>query len=61
MISPVGFAVLMVTVTVVPLSDVEAIALPGPAHIEGNPVAHDVPVGHPGIEPVTVKLSVTGS
>src|SRR6202035_3542125 len=61
--SPVGFAVLVI-VTVVPLSDAEVIGLSGPPQVEGSPVVHVggvVPAVHPGIEPVAVKVSATGS
>jgi hypothetical protein len=62
-ISPVGFAAL-VTVTVVPLSDVDVIGLSVPPQVAGSPVLHDggvVPAAHPGIDPVAVKVSATGS
>src|SRR5580698_4262260 len=55
-----GFAVVMVIVTVVPLSEADVIALVAPAQMEGNALAHEVPVGHPGIELVAVKASVVG-
>lgn len=55
-----GFADVIVTVTVVPLSEVDEITLAVPAQIEGRPVEHDVPVGHPGIVEVAVNASVTG-
>lgn len=54
-----GFAALVI-VTAVPLSEADVIGLDGPAQIEGRPVAHEVPVGHDGIELVAVKASVAG-
>ena len=63
-VSPVGFAVLIVIVTVVPLSLAELMLLVGPAQTEANPVVHAggcVPAGHPGIAlVVAVKASVAG-
>ena len=61
--SPVGFAAL-VMVTVVPLSEEDVIGAAVPPHIEGRPVVHAggaVPAAHPGIAPVAVKVSATGS
>ena len=55
-----GFAVVIVMVTVVPLSDALEIALVVPAQIAGKPVAHEVPVGHDGTELVAVNASVAG-
>jgi hypothetical protein len=55
-----GFAVDIVIVTVVPLSEADEIALVGPAQMEGRPLAHEVPAAHPGIELVAVKASVAG-
>jgi hypothetical protein len=53
-----------VIVTVVPLSMADVIGLCGPPHTDGSPVVHDggvVPAVHPGIDPVAVKVSATGS
>ena len=61
--SPVGFAALVI-VTVVPLSDADVIGLSVPPQFAGSPVVHDggvVPAVHPGIDPVAVKVSATGS
>ena len=62
-IRPVGFAAL-VMVTVVPLSAEDVIGLLVPPQIEGSPVVQAggvVPAVHPGIDPVAVKVSATGS
>jgi hypothetical protein len=61
--TPVGFAVLVI-VTVVPLSEADVIALSGPLQVEGSPVVQlggVVPAVHPGMDPVAVKVSATGS
>ena len=61
MISPVGLAVVIVMVTVVPLSVAVEIALAAPTQTEGRPSAHEAPpAAHPGIELVAVKASVAG-
>ena len=60
-VSPVGFAEAIVTVTVVPLSEADAIAVVAPGHTDGKPVAHEAtPGAHPGIEPIALKVSVVG-
>jgi hypothetical protein len=58
--SPTGLAVVIVTVTVVPLSDVDEIALEAPAHTAGSPAHDATPAAHFGIELVAVKASVAG-
>jgi hypothetical protein len=63
-VRPVGLAVLMVMVTVPPLSLALPIALVGPPQTEARPVVQaggKVPAGHPGIAlVVAVKASVAG-
>jgi hypothetical protein len=61
--SPAGFAALVI-VTVPELSAADVIGLIVPPQVEGSPVVHAggvVPAVHPGIDPVAVKLSATGS
>ena len=48
------------TVTVVPLSAVDEIALEAPAHTAGRPAQAGTPAAHTGIEPVAMKASVAG-
>ena len=58
--SPAGLAVVIVTVTVVPLSDVDEIALQPPTHTAGNPAHAATPAAHVGIETVAVKAFAAG-
>jgi len=52
----------LVIVTVVPLSVAAVIGLSGPPHVAGIPQPGGiVPAAHPGIDPVAVKVSATGS
>jgi len=60
MVKPTGFAVVVVTVTVVPLSEIDEMALGVPGQVAGRPLEHEVPAAHTGIELVAVKASVAG-